>query len=414
MSVVAAAETQPFWPEFHGPKRDNISPETGLLKQWPEDGPKLLWKFTGCGQGYAGVSIAGGLLFTTGDFGAEERVIAIDLDGKLKWQKPNGRSWTGPQPGARTTPTYSDGLVYQLNAHGVLSAFVAATGEVRWSTNLVERFSSRVSGWGFTENVIIDGDKVFVTLGGQAGKIVALNKKNGISIWANTEIQDTQAYSSPIIVTHGGVKQMIALTHESVVSVDVETGKLLWTHKHPSTCDQNVTSPVFHDGGVYVTSGHKAGGRMFRVEVGRASLAATDTQAGAEARPTFTTKEAWFGVEQDNCHGGVVYVDGYLYGSGCRLYKRGLVCAEFASGKIMYNNQDIGKVSVTYADGRLYCLGNDASMALVDVSPKEAKIVSRFQPPWVAKPPCLSHPVICAGRLYIRHLDELFVYDIKQ
>jgi len=393
----AAAETpEPFWPEFHGANRDNISRETGLLKTWPPEGPKLVWKFAECGIGYACVSAAEGLLFTTGDVGDEELLLALDLNGKLKWKAANGKAWKGAQPGARTTPTYRDGVVYHLNPTGTLSAFAAASGKLLWSVNVTERFAAQSGGWGYTENVIVDGDMLLCMPGGPKGRVVALDRKTGATIWANTEITDRAAYSSPLLVTHNGVRQFVTLARQSVLSVDVRTGKLLWSHPHESTCDQNVTSPLFHDGAVFVTSGHRAGGRMARIN--------------ADGR---SVTEAWFGTDMDNCHGGVVFLDGYLYGSGCRLYKRGLVCVDFNTGKTMYNNRDIGKVSITYADGRLYCLGNDCSMALVEVTPREAAIISRFEPPWENKPPCLSHPVVCGGRLYIRHLNELLAYDVR-
>ncbi|MFA7005768.1 MAG: PQQ-binding-like beta-propeller repeat protein, partial [Verrucomicrobiia bacterium] len=216
-----AMAAEPWWPEFHGPNRDNRSRDTGLLKEWPTDGPKLLWKFSDCGKGFACVSIAEGLMFTTGDFDDDLMVMAVDLNGRLKWKAPNGKAWKGAQPGARTTPTYNDGVVYQMNAHGLLTAFVAATGKPIWSVNLAERFEAQSGGWGFTENVIIEGDMLLCTPGGSKGRVVALNKKTGATIWANTDITDRTAYASPIIVTHGGVRQFITLTHETILSVDV-------------------------------------------------------------------------------------------------------------------------------------------------------------------------------------------------
>ncbi len=394
---VAAGQEPPFWPEFHGPGRLNKSPETGLLKEWPKDGPRLLWKFSDCGVGYAGVTIAEGMAFTSGDFDEDEYILALGLDGTLKWRVRNGKAWKGPQPGARTVPTWHNGMVYHMNAHGILSAYEAATGKQAWSVDLKERFEARAGAWGFTEHVLVDGDMLMCMPGGKKGRVVALDPKTGDTIWANTEIQDRAAYSSPLIAVHNGVRQFVTLAHETVLGVEVGSGKLLWTHKHPSTCDQNVTKPIFHGGSVFVTSGHRGGGRLVRL--------APDSKSASEA---------WFGTDLDNCHGGVILHEGYLYGSGCRLYKMGLVCVDFETGRTMFNAQDIGKVSVTWADGRLYCLGNDATMALVEITPKAARIVSRFLPPWRNKPPCLSHPVVCGGRLYIRHLNELFAYDVRE
>ena len=397
VALAMSAADLSSWPTFHGPNRDNIVHETGLLKQWPVGGPKLLWKLWGCGKGYSGVSVAGGLLFTSGDFGDVEKVLAIGLDGKHQWAVPNGRSWKGAQPGARTTPTYDDGLVYQLNAHGSLAALDAATGRSVWTINVREVFDAPFRTWGYTENLVVSGDRLLCMPGGTRGRVVALDKKTGRTLWANTEITDLAAYSSPILVRHGGVDQLIALARGTVLGVDVASGKLLWSHEHESTCDQNVTSPIYQDGQVFVTSGHRAGSRVIR-------LSADGRQA----------QQVWFGTRLDNCHGGVVLMDGFLYGSGCRMYNKGLHCVDFRTGQVRYQAEAIGKVSLTYADGLLYCLDNDGEVLLVRATPEAARIVNRFKLPRADKENTLSHPVVCGGRLYVRHLDDLFAYDLRQ
>jgi len=398
-AVAAAAEAVPpgpYWPGFHGPRQDNIVAEKGLLQAWPEAGPRLLWKFDQCGKGYSCVSVADGRLYLTGDFGDETCVLAVDFNGKLLWKSANGKAWKGAQPGARTTPTYHEGMLYHLNAHGELGAFEAATGRRVWRRNIAEDFGVTVGIWGYTENLVVEGDRVLCLAGGEQGRVVALHRRTGVTLWVNRDFPDRAGYSSPVVVTHNGVRQYIALARATVGSVDVATGRTLWSHEHPSTCNQNVTTPIYHEGTVYVTSGHKGGGRKVIIQPGGRSV-----------------EQKWFQTDLDNCHGGVVLLDGYLYGSGCRLYRRGLMCVEFATGKTMYNALEIGKVSITHADGRLYCLGNDTTMTLVEASPQRARIVSRFQPPWENGEPCLSHPVVCGGRLYIRHLNELLAYDIK-
>lgn len=395
LSALAGASDIP-WPTFHGPKRDNIVHETGLQKSWPTDGPRLLWQFKDCGKGYACVSIAKNTLFTSGDFGDEEMVLALDLDGHLKWKTPHGKAWKGAQPGSRTTPTYSDGAVYHLGPHGNLSAFDAATGKPIWTLDVREKFDAPFRTWGYTENLLVDGDKLFCMPGGTKGRIVAFDKKSGNVLWANTQFEDRAAYSSPILATHNGTQQLICLARSTVVGLDAESGKLLWTHEHESTCDQNVTSPIYDQGRVFVTSGHRAGARVFQLPAGKGPC-----------------KELWYTNQFDNCHGGVVLLDGYLYGSGCRMYNKGLLCVEFATGKVMYRAEEIGKVSVTYADGLLYCYDNDGAMLLVKPTPQAATILSRFAIPKKDTEHTLTHPVVCHGRLYLRHLNDLFAYDIQ-
>lgn len=395
--VGPAAELPPggSWPEFHGPYRDNISRETGLLKEWPQSGPALVWKFSGCGKGYAGVTVADGLVYTTGDFDNQECLLALSLDGKLQWKATNGKAWKGAQPGARTVPTYRDGVVYQLNAHGRLAAFEAKRGRELWAVDIRERFGAELGLWGYTENLLLEGNQVLCMPGGRQGVVVALDKQTGATLWANATIPDRAGYSSPIAVTHRGVRQFLTLARSTVLSVDVRTGELLWIHPHQGFCDQNVTSPIFHDGAVHVSSGHRAGGRMVRINPDGRGV-----------------KEAWFGTDQDNCHGGIILLEGHLYGSGCRLYKKGLVCVNFETGRTVYNAQEIGKVSITYADGRLYCLGNEGRVSLVAISPRQARVISHFELPRTDTDPILSHPVVCGGRLYLRHLDDLWAYDI--
>jgi outer membrane protein assembly factor BamB len=386
----------PSWPTFHGPQRDNIVRETGLLKQWPQGGPRQLWKSGQCGKGYSAVSVAAGSLYLTGDFGDEELVLALDLNGKLKWKTPNGKAWKGAQPGARTTPTYDDGLVYQLGPHGNLAALDAATGRPVWTLDVRERFGAPLGLWGFTENLLVDGEKVLCMPGGAEGRVVALHKKTGRTLWANTEVTDRCAYASPIVATHGGVRQFITLARSTFFGVDLQSGRLLWSHPHESFCDQNVTSPIYHEGRVFVASGHKAGARVIQLSPDHRQV-----------------EQVWAGTRLDNCHGGVVLLDGCLYGSGCRLYNKGLLCVEFATGKVRYQAKEIGKVSLTYAEGLLYCLDNDGEMLLVKATPDEAKVVSRFPLPRQGNDPTLTHPVVCGGRLYLRHLDDLFAYDIQ-
>ncbi|MFO8013424.1 MAG: PQQ-binding-like beta-propeller repeat protein [Phycisphaerae bacterium] len=387
-----------YWPGLHGPNRDNMSAETGLLDRWPEDGPPLVWTFTESGRGYACPSVAGGRLFTSRDFDREEYVLALDLDDNLLWKTHNGKAWRGPEPGARTTPTWSDGILYHLGPHGRLAALEAETGKEVWAVNLVEAFGTRRSTWGLAENVLVEDDKVLCVPGGTRGRVVALDKKTGRPVWVNTTIDDDQAYCSPVIATHGGRRQLLILMKKTVVGVDVETGRHLWSHPHPNRYNQNVDTPLYHDGRVFVTSGHQAGGRLIEI--------------GPDGR---SAREVWYCPEFDNCHGGVLLRDGHLYGVGCRMYHKGLLCVDWDTGEVAYRHEPVGKVSLTWADGRIYGVGQKGEVRLVRADPKGAEIVSEFQiPPVPTKDHLLAHPVVCGGRLYIRHADHLLAYDIRK
>jgi outer membrane protein assembly factor BamB len=396
--LVAGGELagNPSWPEFHGPGRTNISPEKGLLKKWPEGGPRLVWEFDQCGDGYSGVAIAQGMIFTAGDFGDAEMLVTLDMDGKLLWKSPNGKAWHGASPGSRTTPTYRDGVLYHMNPNGRLAAYEARSGRQSWAVDLNARFDAKYGFWGFAENVIVDGDKVLCMPGGSKGRVVALDKRTGETVWANTEIEDTAAYCSPVVVTYRGVRQLVTMTQKSVAGVDVQTGKLVWSAPFVPKSPQNALTPVFQDGYVFVACGHSSGGTVFKID--------PDSRSATSV---------WYRKDLDNCHGGAVLFDGKLFGCGCRQGGKNFYCVDFLTGKTVKLDKTLGKVGISCADGMLYCLNHRGTMSLLAITPGGFDIVSQFE---LAKRPentYLAHPVICGGRLYIRCEQRLLVYDVR-
>jgi outer membrane protein assembly factor BamB len=390
------SEATPSWPEFHGPGRTNIAPETGLLKKWPKGGPPLVWKFSPCGQGYSGVSVAEGKLFTAGDFGEVEYVLALDFDGKLLWKSPNGEAWHGASPGSRTIPTYSEGVLYHMNPHGRLAAFEAKTGKELWVVDLKARFDARHGVWALAENVVVEGDKLLCMPGGPKGRVVALDKHTGNTVWVNTETEHTAAYCSPVVVTHAGVRQLITMTQKSVLGVDVETGKLIWSAPFVPKSPQNALTPVYHDGYVFVACGHSSGGTVLKID--------------QQAR---TATTVWFREDLDNCHGGALLIDGKLFGSSCRQGGRHFYCVDFLTGKTIKLDKTLGKVGISAADGMIYALNHRGTMSLLAVTPDGFEIVSQFELKKKPDNSYLAHPVICGGRLYLRCDEDLYAFDVK-
>ena len=397
-SLLVAAETAggDSWPCFHGPKHDNISPEKGLLRQWPPGGPKRIWQSSECGAGYSGISIADRTIFTAGDFDDAEMVLALNMDGKLLWKSPNGKAWTGASPGSRTTPTYSDGAVFQMNPNGRLAAYDARSGKPIWAVDLKSEFDGQHGVWGFAENVVVDADRVYCMPGGPKGRVVALDKRTGKTVWANAEVEHSAAYCSPTIVTHGGVRQWIGMTQKSVVGIDVQSGKLLWSCPFVPRSPQNALTPVYRDGYVFVACGHSSGGTVVKIDM--------DSRTAASV---------WFRRDLDNCHGGAVLVDDKLFGCGCRQGGKNFYCVDFLTGQTRKLDKTLGKVGITYADGMLYCLNHRGIMSLVAVTQDAFEIVSQFD---LGKRPdntYLAHPVICGGRLYLRCDQNLYAYNIR-
>ena len=287
------------WPQFHGPNRDNISRETGLLKKWPEGGPKLLWTAEGCGLGFSTVAIKDGMIYTAGTFGKETCVLAFDLNDKLKWKKLNGGRWEVPKhkgwarhyDGARATPTVDDGLVYHLGELGRLAAFKAKTGEEVWSLNICTEFDAKVAFWGFAESVLIDGQKLIVSPGGKKCYIAALDKKTGKTIWTSDLKDEPPSYSSPILAEENGVRQIITMTGRNVIGVDADTGRTLWRHPHKNRFGESCLTPLYHDQHVFVSGGYNKGCELLKLSFEDKKVSVSRVWANRKAVVTSSAAE---------------------------------------------------------------------------------------------------------------------------
>jgi outer membrane protein assembly factor BamB len=392
------------WPQWHGPKRDNISTETGLLKTWPAGGPMLLWTAKGLGHGFSSIAVVNGTIYTTGTIGKQTYVLALDLDGKPKWKSPNGmpwdpgerRRWARRYAGARGTPTVDGGVVYHLNELGRLAAFDAAKGGELWAVDLTKQFDAAPPKWGYSESVLIDGDRLICAPAGKKGHIVALDKKTGKTVWTNTTHVDEAAYSSAFIAQAAGVRQIIKTSENWMFGVRASDGELLWRYPQKNRRSNNIPDPIYHDGHVFGTTGYGGGSALVRLT--------------ANGEKKVGVAKVWTSDVLDNCHGGVLLIDGYVYGTG--HVKKGWACLEFKTGRVMWRTSD-GAGAVTYAGGLIYFVGEKGKVSLVKPSPKSLQTVSSFQAPSGGSGLHWPHPVVCGGRLYVRHSDKLFAYDIK-
>ena len=382
------------WPQWRGPNRDNLSSDTGLMKEWPHGGPAKVWEAKGLGAGYSSVIVADGKIFTMGDLRDGAYALALDMAGKPLWKRKIGPTGGGP-PGPRSTPAYDSGSVFVLGQDGSLACLDANSGAVKWHKNLQRDFGgTMMSGWGYSESVLVDGDKVICTPGGPKGTLLALNKNSGEQIWRTKDWTDSAAYSSPIQVEIGGKRQYIQLTGESVAGVDAEDGKVLWrANRHGDTAV--IATPVFKDNQVFVTSAYDTGCNLFKI-----------TPHGGQ----FTVEQVYANKNMKNHHGGVILLGDYVYG----FSDPELVCLEFATGKVKWKNRSVGKGALTYADGNLYLRAEGSGdVAMIEATPNGYHERGRFQQADRSGDPAWAHPVITGGRLYLRDQDKLLCYDLK-
>ena len=369
------------------------------MQEWPEGGPKVAWKADNVGKAYATVSVADGRVFTQGNVNDEGRIQCYnEKNGDLIWSvRPprETKAFThGRGDGPRGTPTVDGANVYCEGGDGSLTCLKADSGEVVWSAHLAQDFGGKRPGWGYSESPLVDGEKLIVTPGGKQGAIAALNKLTGEVIWKSTDVTDPAHYSSPIAADIEGVHQIIQFTRERIVGVDAKDGRLLWDYSKSANGTANVATPIVKDNYVFSSSAYGTGGGLVKI-----------TRKGSD----FTAEEVYFQKPMANHHGGIVRVGDYMYGFG----SGGLICMEFLTGEIAWRNRSVGKGSLCYADGQLYCFGEKNQMALVDANPKEYVEHGRFDTPDSGKP-TWAHPVVANGRLYLRDQDTLTAYDIRR
>jgi len=386
----ALAQSTADWPQWRGPNRDGISKETGLLKQWPAEGPPLVWKASGAGGGYSSFSVANGKLYTMGLRGEREYVVAFDVaTGKEVWATPHGSAFRNDRgDGPRGTPTIDGDRLYALGGSGDLTALDARTGKIVWSKNVLREFGGSNITWGISESPLVLGDKVLVNAGGPGASIVALNKANGALIWKSQS--DKAGYSSAIPVEVNGTTQVVFFTAERAVGLDAKDGHLLWEYGRPANNVANVATPIARANRVFISSDYGTGGGVVEIKA--------DNKA----------QEIWFTKDMRNHHSSSVLIGDYLYGFSSAI----LTAIRFDTGEIAWRDRSVGKGSLVYADGNLYCFSENGVVGLVEATPTGYKEKGRFRlaqgnlPTW-------THPVVVGGRLYLRDQDTIYAYDVR-
>jgi outer membrane protein assembly factor BamB len=408
---VAAFAAERDWPQWRGPARDGVSAATGLLSEWPEAGPALAWRTAGLGSGHSSLSVADGRLFTLGDRGGSEFVIALDAsDGSELWRvrlgaaNEDGRG----RGGSRSTPTLDGDRVYALGTEGYLVCLEAATGSQVWRLSLPGDFGGQMmSRWRFSESPLVDGERVVFTPGASDAFIVAVDKRNGRELWRASVPElgpngrDGAAYSSIVVSEGAGVRQYVQLAGRGVVGVRASDGEYLWSYNRVANDVANVATPIVRGDLVFASTGYHTGSALLRLVPAAGGVAA---------------EEVYFldAPTLQNHHGGLVLVGDHVYG-GHGQNNGFPICVELESGDVVWGgqirNQGTGSAAVTVADGHLYFRYQNGVTMLIEATPEGYRERGSFEIP-DAEPPGWAHPVVAGGRLYVRDQDRLFCYDV--
>lgn len=405
-----AGGAEPAWPTFRGADRSAVSAEKGLLQEWAADGPKLLWQAKGAGRGYSSLAIVGGKIYTLGDGSsaaedADEYLLAFDQkDGKLVWKTKTGAAWNSGQSSwqsSRSTPTVDGNRVYVLTPHGQLVACDSQTGQEVWRKDLKADFGGKKGdGWGYSESVLVDGDRLICTPGGEKMTMVALNKQTGETIWSTARPDNRGAGHSSIVISEiAGTKVYVQATASGPMGVRASDGQLLWTYDIDRTTAV-IPTPIVRGDLVFFVAGYRRGGALLKQVPG--------ANGEVKIEEIYPVKP-----ELANKHGGVVLVGDNLYGDSD---DQGIpYCADLMTGAIKWKKRGSGRgsASVIAADGRLYIRFADGTMVLAKADPAEYSEVGSFKIPDSGNRPSWSHAVILSGKLYLREGDSLLCYDIQ-
>jgi len=419
------------WPQWQGPERNSISQETGLLQEWPEGGPPLAWRIDKLGGGDSAPSIADGRIFGMSNRGDEEVVWALsEEDGKELWSKSIGAAVEQRMPqskgGPGGTPAVDGDRVSVLGMGGRLACLNAHDGEIVWQRSLTDEFGGVVPMWSYRESPLIDGDRLICTPGGPEATVVALNKLTGETLW-QCKVPEGEAvaapppenpgrrrrnfgpssgagYASVIPIEFDGQRQYVQLAAKALIGVAAEDGAFLWRYDAPANgMAINCSTPLFHDGMVFASSAYGAGGGLAKLT--------------KNADGTIVPAEVFFSKRMQNHHGGMIIIDGALYGANGGNEGGALICLDFKTGDILWDERSkrrAPKGAIAFADGRIYYRAEDGTLLLIEPSREEYLERGRFEQPDRSESPAWAHPVIANGKLYIRDQDVLFCYDVTR
>jgi len=438
VTIITCSSLAADWPQWRGQNRNGKSTDTGLLKEWPNDGPQLAWKIDKLGGGYTAPSIAAGRIFGMGNRGEDEVVWALsEADGKELWVTRLGPAFaqraSQGKEGPACTPTVDGERLYVEGLDGNVACLQVKDGKIIWQISMTEEFGGRVPMWSYRESPLVDGDKVIYTPGGEDAIIVALNKLTGETIW-KSKLPDSPAgeseapggsgggrggsggrrggfgggagaaYASVIAIDFEGQRQYVQLTANTLIGVAASDGKFLWRYDKPANrMGINCSTPIYYDGMVFASSAYGAGAGLVKLS--------KDGSGDVKAEEVYSI------TDMQNHHGGMILLDGYLYGASGGNEGGALVCLDFKTGKVLWDQRDsVGrraKGSLALADGRLYYRMEDGTMVLIEPNSKQYIERGRFEQPDRSSAPAWPHPVIANGKLYIRDQDVLLCYDVK-
>jgi len=378
---------------WRGPEASGVYPDKGLMESWPEEGPEMIWHTDGLGKGFSSPVFAGNKIYLTGMLGNTGNIFLMDMSGKVLKKYPYGDEFTESYAGSRSSVTVAGGLLYIMSGNGRLVCLEESSGKIVWQKELFRDFDGRNITWGATETLVVDGEVIYCTPGGEKNNVLALNRLNSDLIWSGQGKSEKSAYCTPLIVELPARKILVTMTENHILGLDTKDGRLLWSHPQTNEYSVHANTPLYHDGSLFCYSGYGQGGVMLELNEDGSRVA-----------------EKWRSAQMDSRMGGAVYHDGYIYGSGD--FSRIWFCADWETGEFTWTSNEITKGVVILADEKLFAYSQRGELAMIKADPDEFKILGKTKVE-LGTEQHWAHPVINDGILYVRHGEVLMAYKIK-
>jgi outer membrane protein assembly factor BamB len=382
------------WPKWRGPLGDGISRETNLADKWPAGGPPELWT-ADVGIGYASPIAAGGRVYLFSLTDNTETLTCFDANsGRIVWNQPGGRGRTNSYPGTRATPAIDGTDIFTLGGTGDLICRDVATGNQRWSTNVLTENNATALDWGVASSPVVSGNLVFVQVGQGGPVAIAVNRSNGSIAW-KSQAASLSGYAAPILVDVKGSPQLIVFGGKAVYGIDPQDGRTIWEHPWATSYDVHASTPIYRDGRLFITSGYGTGSAMLQID------------KNAPPKELWQCKFAQSRFQPAILDGDALYVNS----------EGKMTCLGWNDARLFWQDDanklklGLGGSFVRIPGDRMISLGERGQLTLAKVTPAGIEVISSFKGPEGTQ--VWAMPLIYGGRLYCKGEQEFVCYDIS-
>jgi outer membrane protein assembly factor BamB len=379
--------------QWRGENSEGKYPAPSLLSSWPADGPEVLWHFDKLGDGYSTPAFANDKIYCSGMENSEGYIFIFNENGSFEKKIKYGKEFDESFPGARSTPTIVGNLAYVSSGYGELVCMNLDSGNILWNKELAKDYGSENIRFGFTESVVVDGDRLYFTPGGKVFNVVALNRMTGELIWKSTGTGKNSSYCTPKIVDLGKRRLLVTHTTDDIIGIDAKDGALLWNYAFPNQYNIHPNTPIYQDQALFCFTGYGQG---------CVKLALSDDGS--------SVTKVWETSKMDSQMGAAMLVDGYIYSSGHK--SRGWFCYDWKTGDEKFKSTEMGNGAIIMAADKFIVYSDRGELALINPKQEKLDIISKTKVEF-GTAEHWAHPVVHKGVLYVRHGKSLIAYKIS-